>query len=66
MQTWDKVIAANLNGQWDITIALLPELQHAGASVICVASIAAFTVPGSSAAFVRGVTIPLDVGFLSL
>ena len=51
MQKWDQVINVNLNGQWDITIALLPTLKHAGASVIFVASIAAFTAPRSSAAY---------------
>ena len=51
MQMWDKVIDVNLNGQWDITIALLPTLKHAGASLIFVASIAAFTAPRSSAAY---------------
>ncbi|MEY2891031.1 MAG: hypothetical protein RJA98_939 [Pseudomonadota bacterium] len=51
MQMWDKVIDVNLNGQWDITVALLPALKHAGASIIFVASIAAFTAPRSSAAY---------------
>lgn len=51
MQMWDKVIGVNLNGQWDLTIALLPALKHAGASLIFIASIAAFTAPRSSAAY---------------
>jgi len=51
MQMWDKVIDVNLNGQWDTTIALLPLMKHAGASLIFVASIAAFTAPRSSAAY---------------
>ena len=51
MQMWDKVIGVNLNGQWDVTIALLPALKHTGASLIFVASIAAFTAPRSSAAY---------------
>lgn len=51
MQMWDKVIDINLNGQWDMTIALLPALKHPGASIIFVASIAAFTAPRSSAAY---------------
>ncbi|MDD2743150.1 MAG: SDR family NAD(P)-dependent oxidoreductase [Rhodocyclaceae bacterium] len=51
MQMWDKVIDVNLNGQWDITIALLPALKHVGTSIIFVASIAAFTAPRSSAAY---------------
>jgi hypothetical protein len=65
MQMWDKVSAANLNGQWDITSALLPALKHAGASVILVASIAAFTAPGSSAAFVTGVTFLSMLEFIA-
>jgi NAD(P)-dependent dehydrogenase (short-subunit alcohol dehydrogenase family) len=51
MQKWDQVIKVNLTGQWDITVALLPALKHAGASVIFVSSIAAFTAPRSSAAY---------------
>lgn len=51
MPMWDRVIDVNLNGQWDMTIALLPALRHAGASLIFVASIAAFTAPRSSAAY---------------
>lgn len=51
MPMWDKVIGVNLNGQWDMTIALLPALKHQGASLIFVASIAAFTAPRSSAAY---------------
>ena len=51
MNMWDKVIDVNLNGQWDITIALLPALKKQGASLIFVASIAAFTAPRSSAAY---------------
>lgn len=51
MQKWDQVINVNLNGQWDITVALLPTMKHAGASIIFVASIAAFTAPRSSAAY---------------
>jgi NAD(P)-dependent dehydrogenase (short-subunit alcohol dehydrogenase family) len=51
MQKWDQVINVNLTGQWDITVALLPALKHAGASVIFVSSIAGFTAPRSSAAY---------------
>lgn len=51
MQKWDQVISVNLTGQWDITVALLPALKHAGASVIFVSSIAGFTAPRSSAAY---------------
>lgn len=51
MQKWEQVINVNLTGQWDITIALLPGLKHAGASVIFVSSIAGFTAPRSSAAY---------------
>jgi len=51
MQKWDQVINVNLNGQWDITVALLPTLKQAGSSIIFVASIAAFTAPRSSAAY---------------
>jgi NAD(P)-dependent dehydrogenase (short-subunit alcohol dehydrogenase family) len=51
MQKWDQVISVNLTGQWDITVTLLPMLQHAGASVIFVSSIAGFTAPRSSAAY---------------
>lgn len=54
MEKWDQVIKVNLTGQWDITVALLPALQHEGASVIFVSSIAGFTAPRSSAAY--GVT----------
>src|SRR6202161_4775837 len=28
MQMWDQVIAVNLTGQWDMTVALLPTLKH--------------------------------------
>jgi NAD(P)-dependent dehydrogenase (short-subunit alcohol dehydrogenase family) len=51
MQKWDEVIKVNLTGQWDITVALLPALKHAGASVIFISSIAGFTAPRSSAAY---------------
>ena len=51
MQKWEEVISVNLTGQWDITVALLPALKHAGASVIFVSSIAGFTAPRSSAAY---------------
>ncbi len=51
MQMWDQVIGVNLTGQWDMTIALLPALKHAGASVIFVSSIAGFTASRSSAAY---------------
>jgi NAD(P)-dependent dehydrogenase (short-subunit alcohol dehydrogenase family) len=51
MQMWDQVINVNLTGQWDITVALLPALKHAGASVIFLSSIAGFTAPRSSAAY---------------
>ncbi|HUA23392.1 MAG TPA: SDR family NAD(P)-dependent oxidoreductase [Steroidobacteraceae bacterium] len=51
MQKWDQVIKVNLTGQWDITVALLPALKHAGASVIFISSIAGFTAPRSSAAY---------------
>lgn len=51
MQMWDQVINVNLTGQWDMTVALLPTLKHAGASVIFVSSIAGFTAPRSSAAY---------------
>ncbi len=51
MQKWDQVIKVNLTGQWDITVSLLPALEHTGASVIFVSSIAGFTAPRSSAAY---------------
>jgi NAD(P)-dependent dehydrogenase (short-subunit alcohol dehydrogenase family) len=51
MQKWDQVIGVNLTGQWAITVALLPTLKHAGASVIFLSSIAGFTAPRSSAAY---------------
>jgi NAD(P)-dependent dehydrogenase (short-subunit alcohol dehydrogenase family) len=50
-EKWDHVIDVNLTAQWDITVALLPTLQHAGASVIFLSSIAGFTAPRSSAAY---------------
>ncbi|MCK9505267.1 MAG: SDR family oxidoreductase [Porticoccaceae bacterium] len=50
-EKWDQVINVNLTAQWDITVALLPALQHPGASVIFVSSIAGFTAPRSSAAY---------------
>jgi NAD(P)-dependent dehydrogenase (short-subunit alcohol dehydrogenase family) len=51
MQKWDQVIGVNLTGQWDITVALLPALKHAGVSVIFLSSIAGFTASRSSAAY---------------
>jgi NAD(P)-dependent dehydrogenase (short-subunit alcohol dehydrogenase family) len=51
MQMWDQIIGVNLTGQWDMTVALLPTLKHAGASVIFVSSIAGFTASRSSAAY---------------
>jgi len=48
---WDQIIGVNLTGQWDITVALLPTLKHAGASVIFLSSIAGFTASRSSAAY---------------
>jgi len=51
MQMWDQIIGVNLTGQWDITVALLPTLKHAGASVIFLSSIAGFTASRSSAAY---------------
>lgn len=50
-EKWDQVIDVNLTAQWDITVALLPALEHAGASVIFLSSIAGFTAPRSSAAY---------------
>jgi NAD(P)-dependent dehydrogenase (short-subunit alcohol dehydrogenase family) len=50
-ERWDQVISVNLTAQWDITVALLPALQHPGASVIFLSSIAGFTAPRSSAAY---------------
>ena len=50
-EKWDQVIDVNLTAQWDITVALLPTLQHPGASVIFLSSIAGFTAPRSSAAY---------------
>lgn len=51
MEMWNRVIDINLNAQWAMTIGLLPALRHQGASVIFVASIAAFTAPRSSAGY---------------
>lgn len=51
MQLWDQTIDINLTGQWTMTVALLPMLKHAGASVIFVSSIAGFTASRSSAAY---------------
>lgn len=51
MEMWDRVIDVNLSAQWDMTIGLLPALRHERASLIFVASIAAFTAPRSSAAY---------------
>jgi meso-butanediol dehydrogenase / (S,S)-butanediol dehydrogenase / diacetyl reductase len=51
MKKWDQVIDINLNGQWDMTVALLPTLRHKGASLIFIASIAGFSAPRSSAAY---------------
>ncbi|MDO9526303.1 MAG: SDR family oxidoreductase [Gemmobacter sp.] len=51
MEQWDRVIDINLKAQWDMTIALLPALRHDGASIVFVASIAAFTAPRSSAGY---------------
>jgi NAD(P)-dependent dehydrogenase (short-subunit alcohol dehydrogenase family) len=51
MQMWDQTIDVNLSGQFAITVALLPGLKHAGASVIFVSSIAGFTASRSSAAY---------------
>lgn len=51
MEKWDQVISVNLTGQWDMTVALLPGLKHAGASVIFLSSIAGFSAPRSSAAY---------------
>lgn len=51
MDKWDQVINVNLNGQWGLTIALLPALKKKDASLIFIASIAAFTAPRSSAAY---------------
>lgn len=51
MEMWDRVIDVDLNGQWAMTIALLPALKRQGSSVIFVASVAAFTASRSSAAY---------------
>jgi NAD(P)-dependent dehydrogenase (short-subunit alcohol dehydrogenase family) len=51
MQMWDQVIDVNLSGQFAMTVALLPTLKHAGASVIFLSSIAGFTASRSSAAY---------------
>lgn len=50
-EKWDQVINVNLTAQWDITVALMPTLKHAGASVIFLSSIAGFSAPRSSAAY---------------
>lgn len=51
MELWDQTINVNLNGQWSVTVALLPTLKHADASVIFISSIAGFTASRSSAAY---------------
>lgn len=51
MNLWDQTISVNLTGQWEMTLALLPGLKHAGASVIFLSSIAGFTASRSSAAY---------------
>jgi meso-butanediol dehydrogenase / (S,S)-butanediol dehydrogenase / diacetyl reductase len=51
MEVWDHVIDVDLNGQFAMTIALLPGLKKQGSSVIFVASIAAFKASRSSAAY---------------
>lgn len=51
MQMWDKVVDVNLNGQWAMTVALLPALKTPGTSLIFISSIAGFTAPRSSAAY---------------
>lgn len=51
MEMWDRVLDVNLNGQWGMTIALLPALKKPGSSVIFVASIASFRASRSSAAY---------------
>lgn len=51
VETWDRVIAVNLNGQFDMTTAFIPALKQGKASVIYTASIAAFIAPRSSAGY---------------
>lgn len=51
MNLWDQTISVNLTGQWEMTVALLPGLKHAGASVVFLSSIAGFTASRSSAAY---------------
>lgn len=48
---WDQVISVNLNGQFNVTVALLPALKKEGASIIFTASIAGVIAPRSSAAY---------------
>lgn len=50
-EKWDQILSVNLTGQWDLTVSLLPALQHSGVSVIFLSSIAGFTAPRSSAAY---------------
>jgi len=47
-EVWDRVIAVNLNGQFDMTHAFIPALKKDGGSIIYTASIAAFIAPRSS------------------
>jgi NAD(P)-dependent dehydrogenase (short-subunit alcohol dehydrogenase family) len=51
MDKWDQVVAIDLTGHYEITVALLPGLRHPGASVIFMSSIAGFTASRSSAAY---------------
>ena len=51
LDKWDQVVAIDLTGHYEITVALLPGLRHPGASVIFMSSIAGFTASRSSAAY---------------
>ena len=51
LDKWDQVVAIDLTGHYEISVALLPGLRHPGASVIFMSSIAGFTASRSSAAY---------------
>ncbi|MGQ0623301.1 MAG: SDR family NAD(P)-dependent oxidoreductase [Sporichthyaceae bacterium] len=51
MRKWDEIIAVNLTGQWDMSVAVLDAMKHPGASMIFLSSIAGFSAPRSSAAY---------------
>lgn len=51
LEEWNRTLAVNLTGAFDVTRQLLPNLRSAGGSIVMVASVAAERAPSGAAAY---------------